>query len=149
MTWSSHARESELTFSFINQEVRPEKAANAERPPDKEDFGSKISLVWIHHIGGDDCNDTIPEPVACYAHGHTSRSDAEWEHLSNNHPSSRSPGGRKEENIEADECNFDFDNRGIVASHGSCNGDDELADNHAQSTENQKWSPTEAFNGPE
>ena len=37
-----------------NEEVRPEDAAGAQPAPDEEDFGAKVTVGWVDHVGDDD-----------------------------------------------------------------------------------------------
>ena len=48
---------------------------------------------------------TIPEPIGRGGKSHTTRPDRKWEYLADNHPRTRSPGGSKEGDVEANECN--------------------------------------------
>ena len=48
-----------------NEEIGVDEAASAERAPDEEDARSEIGISWVgsDHVWGDDCDDTVPEPV--------------------------------------------------------------------------------------
>jgi hypothetical protein len=80
---------------------------------------------------------------------HTSGSDWDGEDLANNDPSTRSPGGSKEEDVDTDEGDLNLHNRGIVWHGRSDDGHNEFADKHTNSTVDQKGSSTESLNGPE
>ncbi|KAH3674048.1 hypothetical protein OGATHE_002028 [Ogataea polymorpha] len=69
-------------------------------------------------IWPDNGNDTVPQPVGGGRQTNTSRSDWQWEDLSDNNPSSRTPGRSKEENVDADEGDHGADGFLIVAING-------------------------------
>lgn len=70
-------------------------------------------------------------------------------YLSNNNPRARTPGTGKEEDVDADERDHSADGLGILSIGDTNNGDDELADNHSESTPQQQRATTNFLNGPE
>jgi len=110
------------------------------------------------HIGSDDSDDGVPQPIGSSRQGNTSRSDGKWEDLANNNPCSRTPGRRKEENENGDKCDLSVHGGdvvcyavgGVVESNGDTNdSDEELADQHSESAIDQDRTTTKSFNGPE
>src|SRR3569833_2767425 len=79
-------------------------------------------------IGGDL---DIPEPVGSRRQTDTTRADRQGEDLANDDPGAGSPGGGEEEDEDGDE------------------GDEELADQHAQGTPDEDGAAAEALDGPE
>lgn len=115
-----------------DQEVRIDKGAGAETTPNEEDFGSQVPFVGADHVGSDDSDDAVPEPVGCGGESYTTGADGQGEDLADDDPCARAPGGGEEEDEDADECDFRLDGVGVAAICGADDGDEELADDHAQ-----------------
>lgn len=45
------------TFGLGDEEVGVDEGAGAKGAPDEEDFGLKVALVLVDHVGGDDSDD--------------------------------------------------------------------------------------------
>jgi hypothetical protein len=46
-----------------HEEVGPEDAAAAQPAPDEKHFGPEVAVAWVDHVGDDDADDAVPEPV--------------------------------------------------------------------------------------
>ena len=91
----------------------------------------------------------VPKPVGGGGKTNTAGTDWKREDLSNDDPRTWTPSGSEEEDVDADERYHGAD-RFIVSPVGSAdNGNDELADDHTQSTPNEKGAATKSLNGPE
>lgn len=142
-------------LGFRNEQVGVDEAGRAERAPDEEDFRSQIrlALVLANHVGGDDGNDAVPQPVASGREGDTARADGQGEDLADQNPGAGTPGGGEECDVDADEGDLGRDCRLVVltlatGAHAD-DGDDELADQHAQRTPDHNCTAPESLNGPE
>ena len=91
----------------------------------------------------------VPKPIGRGGESNTAGTDWKRENLADDDPRTRTPGGSEEENVDADECNHGADGFGIPSIGRADNGNDELADDHAQSTPDEKGAATESLNGPE
>lgn len=117
--------------------------------PDEEHLSAQVALVGIDHVRGNDCDDAVPKPVRCGGEGDTTGSDRKWEDFSDNNPSTRAPGRREEEDVDADECDHSLDCTGIIWSNSTGDGDNKLADNHSKSTPDQDWTTANSLDHPE
>lgn len=145
------------------EEVRVDERASAETTPDEEDGRPEVALVWADHVRGDDGDDGVPQPVGGGGQSDTTGTDRKGEDFSDKDPSTWSPGGSKEEDEDGDECDLsvdcgDVDCDGLTGSVGcelvetngdTDDGDEELADEHAESTKDQERTTTEPLDGPE
>lgn len=78
------------------------------------------------------------------------RSRLEREELAGDDPGARSPGGREEEDIEADEAELGDDGRVVLNSSGiSCRRNNVLGDSHTQSTNQKDRASSKLINGVE
>lgn len=151
------------TLGLRNQEVGVDESASAETTPNEEDGGLEVALVGTNHVWGDDSDDGVPEPVGGGGETNTTGSDGEREDLTNENPGAGTPGGGEEENEDGDEGNLSVDGRdvvgnwvsigiwcGLVESDGNTDdGDEELADQHTKSSDDEKRSAAESLNRPE
>lgn len=64
-----------------DEEVGVDKGAEAEGAPDEEDLGAQVALVRVDHVGGDDGDDAVPEPVGGGGQGDTAGTDRQREDL--------------------------------------------------------------------
>jgi hypothetical protein len=102
-------------------------------------------------VVNDDYKETyaVPEPVGGGGETDTTGADGDREDLADDDPGTGTPGGGEEEDVDADECDEGAGGVGIVGK-GSSNGtDDELADDHAESTPDKDSAAAETLNGPE
>ena len=51
------------TFGFRHQKVRVHKSGCAEAAPDEEHARLQVALVTANHVGRDDSDDSIPQPI--------------------------------------------------------------------------------------
>ena len=114
------------TLGFWDQEVGVEEAGGAEGAPDEEDLGAQVALVCVDHVRGDDCDDllqsiisacclhrivdclggltyTIPQPIGGSRQSDTAGADRQREDLPHYDPSTRTPCGGEEEDVDANE----------------------------------------------
>ena len=106
---------------------------------------------------------SIPQPVGGSRETDTTSSDWEREDLADNNPGTWTPGGCEEEDEDSDEGDLRVDSRDVVgdrvtssiemgvveADSDTNDGDEELADQHAQSTIKEDCSATELLDGVE
>jgi hypothetical protein len=91
----------------------------------------------------------VPEPVGGGGEANTAGADGDGEDLADDDPGTGTPGRGEEEDVDADECDEGAGGVCIVGK-GSSNGtDDELADDHAESTPDEDGAAAETLNGPE
>jgi len=137
------------TLGLGDEEVGVDKGASAKRSPDEENLGTQVALVGINHVRGDDSDDAVPEPVGGSGKGNTTGTDWQREDLTNHNPGTRSPCAGEEEDVDADEGDHSRDSLVVFSISDSDNGDQELADNHAQSTPQKQGTTTNLLNGVE
>lgn len=151
------------TLGLGNQEVGVDEGDGAETSPDEEDGGLEVTLVGTDHVGGDDGNDGVPEPVRGGGEGNTTRADGQREDLTDEDPGTRTPGGGEEEDEDGDERNLGVDGGDVVGAGGAVgegggvveslsdtnDGNQELADQHTESTEEEKCAATELLHSVE
>lgn len=155
------------TLGLGNKEVSVDQGTGAETSPDEEDGGLEVATVLADHVGGDNSNDGVPEPVGGSRDTNTTRSDGEREDLANDDPGTGTPGGGEEEDEDGDESNLGVDSAdvvgdlsvglvssgrgvGVVESDGDTDdGDEELADKHTSSTDEEDAAAAESLDGPE
>jgi len=93
-----------------------DKSTCAQTPPNEENVGLEITLVFTDHVRCDNGNDGIPEPVGGSREGDTTGTDGDWEGLTNDDPNTWTPGRGEEEDVDADEGNLGIDSRNVVGS---------------------------------
>ena len=132
-----------------DEEVRVDEAGKAEGSPDEEDLGLEVRVLLTDHVGGDDGDDAVPEPVGGSRETDTTGADRDREDLTDDDPGSGTPGGGEEEDVDADKGDEGTDRALVVGEGGSDSADDELTDDHAESTPDEDGAATEALNGVE
>lgn len=151
------------TLGLRNQEVSVDERSRAETTPDEEDGRSEVTLGLANHIWGNDRNDSVPEPVRGSRETDATRSDWEREDLADENPCSGTPGGSEEEDEDGDEGDLGVDSGDVVGnwvaggvevsvveSDGDTDdADEELADQHAESTPDEERTTTELLDGVE
>ena len=158
------------TLGLGDEEVGVDKGTGAERAPDEEDLGAQVALVVVYHVRGDDRNDlysvsrsalensniedqmgtyAVPQPVRSSGQGDTTRSDRQREDLADHDPGAWTPGAGEEEDVDADKGNHGADGLGVGTIGHTENGDDELADHHAQGTPQQQRATADLLDGVE
>jgi hypothetical protein len=75
--------------------------------------------------------------------------DRKREDFTNDDPCCRSPGCGEEEDVQADEGNLSADSGWIVTVNSTCDGNDELANDHTGSTPNEDCAATKTLNNIE
>lgn len=136
------------TLGLGDQEEGVNEAACAQTSPHVEDLGAQVGLVRVHHVGSNDGNDAVPQPVGGSGEGNTSGADLQRVNFTNEHPRAGAPGRGEEEDVDADEGNHGGGGGG-GAGDGADDGHDELADNHAEGTPDEQRPTAEALDGPE
>jgi hypothetical protein len=96
-----------------------------------------------------DSDDAVPEPIGSDGQCNSTTSDWQWEHLTDDDPSTRTPGASEEEDVNADEGNLGPDYVGVSAINGADDGNDEFTDNHAGGTPDKERASSEPLDGPE
>ena len=91
----------------------------------------------------------VPEPIGGSGESDATGTHGQREDFTDDDPRTRTPCGGEEEDVDTDESDHGLDGIGILAVDGSSNGDNELADDHTQSTPDEEGTTTEALNGPE
>jgi hypothetical protein len=151
------------TLGLRNEEVRVDEAASAETTPDEEDGGLHVTVVRADHVRGNDGNDGVPEPVGGSGQSNTARTDGDREDLANENPGTRTPGRCEEEDVDGDQGDLGVDSRDVVGDSATAaidvglveadgdtnNGDDELADEHTEGTEDEERTTTVSLNSVE
>jgi hypothetical protein len=155
------------TLGLGNEEVSVDEGAGAKTTPDEEDGGLEVTSALANHVGGDDSNDGVPEPVGGGGQTNTTRSDGDGEDLANDDPGTRTPGGSEPEDEDGDEGNLGVDSADVVGESGirvglgrsgvsvvetdsnTNDSNDELADKHTEGTDEKDTAATESLNGPE
>lgn len=152
------------TLGLWHEEVSVDESAGTKTSPYEEDAGFEVSVLLADHVGGDDGNDGVPEPVGGGGETNTTGSDGEREDLADDDPCSWTPGGGEEEDEDGDEGNLSVDSAsvvgtrkwvatiwvgnfvGVVKADGDTNnGDEELADQHAKSTPEKDETTSKSF----
>jgi len=130
----------------------------AKATPHEEDVGAEPGTVLTvgDKVGGDDSDDTIPEPVAGRGQSNTTRTDRQREDLANDDPGRGTPGGGKYGDVQADEGDHGASGvgvgrvvGGVLASGGANCSDDELHDDHTCSTVDQDRTASNFLNHDE
>lgn len=84
-----------------------------------------------------------------HSQSNTSRTDWDREDLADDDPSSWTPGGGKEEDVDTDQGDLSSYDIGVGTVGDTDDGANELADQHTKGTPNKERSSTESLNGPE
>jgi hypothetical protein len=151
------------TLGLGNKEVGVDESSCAQSTPDEEDGRAKVTLVSADHVGGDDSDDGVPQPVGGGGESNTTGTDGKGEDLTNENPGTGTPGGGEEEDEDSDESNLSVDGGDVVGAGGAVSeggsvveslsntddGGQELADQHAKGTVQQKCATTELLHSVE
>lgn len=151
------------TLGLGDEEVGVDEGAGAETAPDEEDGRLEVAAFLADHVGSDDSDDGVPEPVGGGGETDTAGADGQGEDLADQDPGTRTPGGGEEEDEDGDEGDLGVDGVdvvgngvavgievGLVEADGDTDdGDDELADGHAEGTPEEDGAAAEALDGPE
>lgn len=137
------------TLGLGNQEVGEEDARSARSTPDEEDLRLEIAILGIDHVGSDEADDKVPQPVRCCRERDALGADGQREDLADDNPCGRTPGRGKEEDVDAREDDEARGRRLATLVDGANDGDDELADEHTDSTVDEEHTAAELLDGPE
>jgi hypothetical protein len=151
------------TLGLGNKEVGVDESNRAQSTPDEEDGGAEVTLILTDHVRGDDSDDGVPKPVGGGGESNTTGTDGEREDLTDKNPGTGTPGGGEEEDEDGDEGNLSVDSREIVGAGSAISeggrvveslgntddGNQELADQHAKSTVQQKCATTKLLHSVE
>ena len=151
------------TLGLGNEEVGVDESDCAETSPDEEHRGAKVTLIDTDHVGGNDGDDGVPEPVGGGGERNTTGADGERENLTNQNPGTRTPGGGEEKDEDGDERDLSVDSRKVVGAGGAISkgsglveahsdtddSNEELADQHAESAVEQECATTELLHSVE
>ena len=91
----------------------------------------------------------VPEPVGGSREGNTAGTDGQREDLADHYPGTGTPGAGEEEDVDTDEGNHGSDGLVVIVVGDTDDGDDELADNHAESTPQEQRTTTDLLNSVE
>jgi len=137
------------TLGLRNEDIGIDEGAGAQAAPDEEHLGAEVALVGVDHVGGDDGDDAVPQPVGGGREGDTLGAHGEGEDFTDDNPCARAPGGSEEEDVDADEGDHNLDGDVRVGRDGTDDGHDILADAHAQGTPDEEGAAAETLHGPE
>lgn len=138
------------TLGLVDHEVNKGNADEAERSPDEEHFRLQVGVISIDHVGGGVGNGPVEEPVAGGGHGQALGSDLQGEEFSRHDPGNGSPRAGEEEDVDAHKCDGCALGGEIGGSgDGTSDGNDELADTHANGTHEEQITATELLDQPE
>ena len=91
----------------------------------------------------------VPQPVGSGRESDTTGADRQRVDFTHNDPSTGTPCGREEEDVDANECDFSLDGGRVGSVHRSGDGDDEFAHHHAQRSPDQQRTTPKSLNGVE
>jgi hypothetical protein len=151
------------TLCLGDEEVGVDEGDGAEAAPDEEDGRLEVTLVGADHVGGDDGDDGVPEPVGGGGEGDTARADGKGEDLADEDPGTGTPGGGEEEDEDGDEGDLGVDGGDVVGARGAVgegggvvetlshtdDSDQELADEHTERTDEEECAATELLHSVE
>lgn len=103
----------------------------------------------VDHVWSNNGDHTIPNPVRGDRHSNTSGPDWQRKHFSDDDPSTRTPCRGKEKDVDANKRDLSLHGGWVRTVNGSCNGDDELANNHSECAPDEQWTATKPLDGPE
>lgn len=137
---------------LVDHTVDESDADEAAAEPDEENLGLEvgIALTKVDEVGSRVGNGPVEQPVG--GGGDTERlgTSLERENLTSDNPGQGSPGGGKEEDVDADKGDGRLGCRFVVAvdlasdwvldtGNGTGNSYNELGDSHTDGTEQQQW----------
>ena len=114
-----------------------------------------MAMIWMsmlvacgwRRVGGKTY--AVPQPVGGGGETDTTGADWEREDLADDNPGAGTPGGREEEDVDADESDHGLDGVRVVAVRHADDGDDEFGNEHADSAPDQDRATAEFLDGPE
>ena len=127
--------------------VGEQQTQTTRAAPDEEDLRLQIALILVHHVGSNDTDNAVPEPITRRRERHALGADWQGEQLADDDPCGRAPGRGERENVDADEGDEDFACRARAGGGGADYADDEFADEHQQCAVDEKGAAAEALDG--
>jgi len=152
------------TLGLRDEEVCVDERTRAKSSPNEEHTGSEVALIRVHHVWCDDGDDSVPEPVGRGGKSNSAGANADGEDLTDDYPGTRSPSSREEEDEEANERYLSVDSRDVVrdccadsvddvglveTDSDTDDGNNELADQHAEGTPDEEWATSNSLDRPE
>lgn len=137
------------TLGLIDKHKDEDGANSTARAPEEEDLGLEVGISWslIDQVWSGVTDGEVEKPVGGGGDGERLGTDLEWVELTGVNPADWSPGGSKEEDVEADEGNENL--VGDIGIGGnSDNGDNVLTDEHANCSHQQELTTTDTLNKP-
>lgn len=131
-----------------DKEKGKQEGKNECTTPNKENLSPKVTLISVHNVWCDDCNDTVPEPIGGCRKANAFGTNRKGIDLSDDDPCTRAPGDGEGRDVAASEydktkvsvpvSNCDShviqrksDLRSVASLFDSSqDGDNELADTH-------------------
>lgn len=129
------------------EEVSVEEAHQAKGSPYPENLGAEVAVLGVDHVGRDDGDDAVPEPIASGGETDTAAADLQREDFANEDPGAWTPGGGEEEDVDADKGDHGGDAGGVGVVDGADDGDNVLADDHTGGTPDEKRTASEFLDG--
>ena len=124
--------------------VRESNTHEAATAPDEKHLALHIRILCINHIRRRIRNRPVKQPVTGRRHTETLCADFERKQLARNNPGHGPPRTRKEENVDAHKGDGGALGRQIRGSgYGAGDGDDVLADAHADGAEEEEVAAAE------
>jgi hypothetical protein len=133
------------TLGLVDHGPGEEDTDEAASAPDEEDLGTEVGVARsvVDHVGRSIADSEVEEPVGGGGHREGLGADLEREDLAGNHPGDRTPGAGEEEDVDADKCDERLLSGLVVdTSDGSSDGDNELADSHADGAKEEEVAAT-------
>jgi hypothetical protein len=150
------------TLGLINHKVHKRNTQKAAREPDEKDLALQIRVSWaeIDEIRCRVGDGPVEEPVRGRRHRETFCADFEREDLACYDPGDRTPGGREEEDVDADEgdggaLGGEVEGEGeasdgvLAGVDGAEGGNDELRDAHPDGAGEEEGAAAEFVDGVE
>lgn len=132
------------TLGLVDGQECEQETQEVAASPDEEHVGTQVTLVWVDHVWGRVSNGEVPQPVRSGTQSDGLSSGSQWEDLTDNDPSGRTPSGSEEGNEDAAEGNQDvLGSAGVGSDTGD--GNDELRQRHTGGTSQQDVSSTNDF----
>lgn len=153
------------TLGLGDEEVGVDEGASAKTTPHEEDARLQVAVSLTNHVGCNDGNNGVPQPVGGGGQGDTTGTDGQGEDLANQDPGAGAPGGSEKEDEDGDEGDLSVHGRDVVGNgrvgvrgvwvgvvetdRNTNDSDEELADKHTKGTDNEDEATAEPLDGPE
>lgn len=132
------------TLGLVDGHESKEETEEVETTPDEENVGTQVTLVWVNHVWSRVSNGPVPQPVRSGTQSDRLGSGSQWEQLTNNDPSGRTPSGSEEGNEDTAEGDKHVLG-GLGVGSNTSDGNNQLGDRHTCSTSQQDVSSTDNF----